>query len=424
MNADPRTVAGRQEPTVDRALIKVGIPEDAARIIGATPSVRLAWLASAGGVALFALWGPHGDQRVLNVVLLLAPVLPLVGVAAAYGPWADPMFDVTQASPSSGLRVLLLRAIAVLLAAGVIVGAASLALPDASALAITWVLPALALCSSSLMLATFIPLARAAWLVGVGWVALVIAAQVSSLDADVVRGRVQLAFFAITVASSIVVARRRHHLEIANLRTRRSLLDAAEAERRRIERNIHDGAQQQLVSIGVKAGLARTLIARDPGRAIEIIDQVRAEAQDALDSLRDMARGSYPPVLADHGLAAALMTKFRSGVVPVVIEADRLGRLPEQIEIAVYYCCCEAIQNAEKHADASMISVTLRAVAGELTVRIADDGTGFDPQASPRGVGMRSMRERIEALGGTLEVRSSPGAGTAVAAVLPVAPML
>ena len=420
MNTEIHATAGWREPWVDRALIKVGVPDDAARIVGATPSVRLAWLLSAGAVVLFALWGPHADQRVLNVVVLLTPVLPVLGVAAAYGPWADPMFDVTQASPSSGLRVLLLRAMAVLFASGAVVGAASLALPDASALTIGWVLPALALCSSSLLLATFMPIARAAVLVIAGWLALVIAAEMSSLDADLVRGRLQLVFFAVTVISSALVVARRHHLDVANLRRRRSLLDAADAERRRIERNIHDGAQQQLVSIGVKANLVRLLITTDPDRAVGIIEEIRAEAQVALEDLRDMTRGAYPPILADHGLPTALAAKTRSIGVPADLHADGVGRLSEEIEIAAYYCCCEAMQNAVKHAKAATISVTLRAVAGTLDLRVADDGVGFEPAAARRGVGMRSMAERIESLGGTLEIRSIPGKGTTVEAVLPL----
>ena len=413
-------IAESREPLLDRVLIRIGVREDAARIIGATPSLRLAWACSAAGIVLFALWGPQGDPRVLDVVLLLAPVLPVAGVAAAYGPWADPMFDVAQASPSSGMRVLLLRTVAVALAAGVLLIVVTLSVPTADVTAIAWVLPTLALCASSLMLGTFMPLRRGAVLVGVAWVALVIGMAARSATADLAGGRAQLAFLVITVCTSLVLARRRQHLEIADLHSRRALVDAADAERRRIERNIHDGAQQQLVAIGVKAGLARAMIARDPDTAITILDQVCADAEAALQALRDMTRGTYPPVLADDGLAAALVAKARGAPASVSVQAEDLGRLPRSVEIAAYYCCCEALQNALKYAHAPSITIALRRQVGSLACRVTDDGEGFDPATVRRGVGMRSMAERVEALGGTLEVRSERGAGATIAVSIPL----
>jgi signal transduction histidine kinase len=234
------------------------------------------------------------------------------------------------------------------------------------------------------------------------------------------RGPAQIAFFATTVTSSVVLARRKEHLEIANLHTRRALVDAADAERRRIERNIHDGAQQHLVSIGVKAGLARTLVTRDPQKAIEIIDQVCTDAQAALEGLRDMTRGRYPPILADEGLPAALAAKARSAPLPVTVDAGGVGRLSKPIEIAAYFCCAEAMQNAAKYANASSIVVTIRPQVGAIAFSVVDDGEGFEPSTVRRGVGMRSMAERVESLGGTLDVRSAPGAGTTISATIPL----
>jgi signal transduction histidine kinase len=420
MATQAQTIAGTREPLFDRALIRVGVREDAARIIGATPSLRVAWLLAAAGVALFAVWGPQGDPRVLGMVLLLAPVLPVAGVATAYGPWADPMFDVAQASPSSGMRVLLLRTVAVLLTAGLLVTIVTLSVPTAEVAAIAWVLPALALCASSLMLGTFMPLRRAAILVGIAWVAIVVGMSATSASANLARGRAQLAFFVIAICASIVLARRRHHLEVEDLHSRRALVDAADAERRRIERNIHDGAQQQLVAIGVKAGLARTIVARDPDKAIAILDQVCADADAALQALRDMTRGAYPPILADEGLAAALTAKARGAPASVSVQAEDLGLLPKPVEIAAYYCCSEAMQNALKYARATSITIALRRQVGSLACRITDDGVGFEPSTVRRGVGMRSMAERVEALGGTLEVRSGPGSGATIAATIPL----
>ena len=409
-----------QAPVLDRVLTRVGVHEDVARIIAATPSLRSSWLVAAFAIAMFATWGGSTDPRLVTAIAVLAPILPIAGVAAAYGPWADPMFEMTQASPASGFRVLLLRSLAVLAFAALLVVIAAAIIPETGIDAIAWVLPSLALCTTSLMLATFIPLPRAATVVALGWLALVAAVASTQPAIALFRGPTQVGFCAVAITSSVILARRRHHLEIANLHRRRALVDAADAERRRIERNIHDGAQQQLVAIGVKAGLARTLIARDPEKAVVVLDQVCADAEVALAALREMTRGARPPILADEGLAAALIAKAKSAPVPVSVHADEVGRLPTPVEIAAYYCCAEALQNALKYARASSITIALHRQIGQLSCRVTDDGTGFDPSTARRGVGMRSMAERVETLGGNLDVHSVPGAGTAITATIPL----
>jgi signal transduction histidine kinase len=341
------------------------------------------------------------------------------GVALAYGPWADPMFEVTQASPTSGFRVLLLRTVAVLGASGLVHAHASLVLPGADATAVAWLLPALALSLTSLVLATFMPLMRSATVVVASWFVVVVWSIVDRDIASMFGGTGQLAFFTTAVVASIGLALRRHHLEMEGLRSRRELLDAAEAERRRIERNLHDGAQQQLVAIGVKASLASTFVTKDPERAVAIIDDVRADALEALDGLRDLTRGAYPPILADEGLERAIGLQAKRSAVPVTLVADGVGRLPEPMEVAVYYCCLEAMQNAAKHSGGS-VAVSIRRGVDELSFSVRDDGAGFDPALTRRGVGMRSMAERVTSLGGSLEVRSSPGDGTLVSARLPL----
>ena len=410
----------RPEPAFDRALIRLGVRDDVARVIAATPSLRSSWLLAALAIVAFAAWGGNDDPHLLIVVAILAPILPVAGVAAAYGPWADPMYEMTQASPASGFRVLLLRSVAVLVSAALFLGIATVVVPGTGIDAVAWVLPSLALCSASLMLATFMPLVRAAALVAFGWLLLAAVVATTQPAVTLFRGPSQVAFCGVTVASSLILARRRHHLEIANLHSRRALVDAADAERRRIERNIHDGAQQQLVAIGVKAGLARALVPKDPTKAIEIIDQLRDDAEVALQGIRDMTRGAYPPILADAGLAAALEAKARSAALPVSLDAADVGRLPKQVEIAAYYCCSEALQNAAKYANATAIRVTIRSRSNELSLHVTDDGSGFDPATAHRGVGMRSMTERVESLGGTLEIRTAPGAGTDISAVIPL----
>jgi signal transduction histidine kinase len=200
----------------------------------------------------------------------------------------------------------------------------------------------------------------------------------------------------------------------------RRLVTAQDAERRRLERNIHDGAQQQLVALSVKARLARGLSAADPTKAGEMLGQIEGELQTALEELRDLARGIYPPLLADQGLGAALDAQARRSPMPVTVEAGDVGRQPQEVEAAVYFSCLEALQNATKYADASTVRVRLEQSNGDLAFEVADDGRGFDPAAVGYGTGLRGMADRLAALEGTLQVTSSPGGGTTVIGRVPV----
>ncbi|MGH2725008.1 MAG: histidine kinase [Actinomycetota bacterium] len=204
--------------------------------------------------------------------------------------------------------------------------------------------------------------------------------------------------------------------------SRQRIVAAQDTERRRLERNIHDGAQQQLVALAVKLRLIETLGPKDPARAGEMARQAKAEAQDALENLRDLARGIYPPALADRGLTAALEAQARKVPLPVAIEADGVGRYPQEVEAAAYFCVLEALQNVSKYAGASRAVVRLAERGGRLAFEVEDDGGGFDPAVTPRGAGLQNMVDRLEALGGSLEVRSAPGAGTTVMASVPVQP--
>ena len=408
-------------PLLERALVRIGVPAYISGIVSATPSLRLPWIGAVAAISFFAVVGAAADPKRVVLLLIVAPVVPVAGVAAAYGPWSDPMYETVQSTPISGFHVLLARSLVVLATAIAVLGVAAALVPDTAASSWAWVLPALALSLSSLVLSNYISLPRAAAVVTAAWLIGLIAANLLGEPYAMFRGPGQLGFLALALAASLLIAHRRERFEVEGLRARRAIVDAADEERRRIERNIHDGAQQQLVAIGVKAGLARTFVTKDPGRAIEIIDQLRTDAQEALDGLRDMTRGARPPVLADEGLEAAIALKAKRSPVPVALEADGVGRLPEAIEIAAYFCCLEAMQNAVKHARAPSLIVTIRRQARELAVTICDDGDGFDPSAARRGVGMRSMAERVESLGGSFELRSSPGAGTVVTARLPLA---
>jgi signal transduction histidine kinase len=201
--------------------------------------------------------------------------------------------------------------------------------------------------------------------------------------------------------------------------SRQRLVKAQDEERRRLERNIHDGAQQQLVALAVKANLAQTMAQRDPAKVEVMLGQLKAEATDALENLRDLARGIYPPLLADKGLAAALESQARKSSVPVSLESEGLERYPEEVEAAVYFCCLEALQNISKYAGASTATIRLADGSGTLAFEVTDDGRGFDPASTGYGTGLQGMADRLDALGGSLEVRSAPGQGTTVAGRVP-----
>ncbi len=151
--------------------------------------------------------------------------------------------------------------------------------------------------------------------------------------------------------------------------SRQRLVSAQDEERRRLERNLHDGAQQHLVALKVKLGLAEMLLTRDIEKAKATLTQLKTDADEALETLRDLARGIYPPLLADKGLAAALESQARKATLPVTVEADGLGRYPREVEATVYFCVLEALQNVQKYAEASEVRVRLREEGGELQLR-------------------------------------------------------
>ncbi|HEX9313677.1 MAG TPA: histidine kinase [Actinomycetota bacterium] len=207
---------------------------------------------------------------------------------------------------------------------------------------------------------------------------------------------------------------------IEELRESRRRIVAAQDERaRKLERNIHDGAQQQLVALAVKLRLAEQLAERDPAKAKEMLGQLQGEATDALENLRDLARGIYPPLLADAGLAAAVEAQARKSPIPVEFGADGIGRYPQDVEAAVYFCVLEAMQNVAKYSEANLARISLGQTDGDLIFAVEDDGVGFDPEAA-RGSGLPNMRDRLEALGGKVEVQSAAGAGTKVTGRVPV----
>ena len=203
--------------------------------------------------------------------------------------------------------------------------------------------------------------------------------------------------------------------------SRRRLVTTADAERKRIERDLHDGAQQHLVALAVGIRLVRDSLAAGASPAdLELLDELDRGVRESIGSLRDLAHGIYPPLLRDSGLEEALRAAAKRSPLPVTVTATGLGRHPEQVEAAVYFCCLEALANVGKHAPGAMVTITLQAVPGELRFEVADTGPGFDPATTPAGAGLSNMADRIGALGGEVAWRAAPGHGTIVVGRTPV----
>jgi len=210
-------------------------------------------------------------------------------------------------------------------------------------------------------------------------------------------------------------------LKVAELQaSRQRLVAAQDEERRRLERNLHDGAQQQLVALAVKVRLARALSTKDAGKADAMLAQVEEDASQALQDLRDLARGIYPPLLAESGLSVALAAQARRAALPLRIDADGIGRYSQEVEAAVYFCVLEALQNVAKYAQAGTVTLRVREREGRLSFEVVDDGTGFDLATRRLGMGLQGMSDRLSALGGELSVRSAVGQGTTVLGSIPV----
>ena len=198
------------------------------------------------------------------------------------------------------------------------------------------------------------------------------------------------------------------------------LVTAQDAERKRLERNIHDGAQQQLVALAVKLRLAEQLTGRDPEEAREALVQLQADATQTLDDLRDLARGIYPPLLADEGLGAALAAQARRATFSVEVDVALERRYPPEVEAAVYFSVLEALQNVAKYADAGSASVRISVTGSDLAFDVTDDGRGFDASANGYGTGLQGIADRLGALDGRVDVISAPGRGTSIRGRVPV----
>jgi signal transduction histidine kinase len=213
-------------------------------------------------------------------------------------------------------------------------------------------------------------------------------------------------------------------LRIANEELRASrarIVATADQSRRQIERNLHDGAQQHLVALAVKLGLARQLLDGDRETVATLLEELRSDAQATLTELRELAHGIYPPLLMDRGLREALVAAANRATLPTEVNAD-VGRYPSDIEAAVYFCCLEAMQNAGKHAgEGARITIAVNATDHALQFEVADDGAGFAAgRGALQGHGFVNMMDRLGAIGGRLDVDSAPGKGTRISGTIPL----
>ena len=251
------------------------------------------------------------------------------------------------------------------------------------------------------------------------------AAELFSEDDDRILGdlarEVGLALHNMRLDAALQESLAELQAQAAQLRESRARIVASgDAERRRVERNLHDGAQQNLVALAIGLRLARDLLETDPREAGRLLDQMNGEVQNAVAELRELAHGIYPPLLADGGLAPALEAAAGRSTQRVDVEITTAARFDEDTEAAVYFCCLEALQNSSKHAPGAMVRLEVRCDSGTLFFQVSDDGPGFDPDSTPRGHGLVNMTDRVGAIGGSVRWTSKPGEGVTVSGSVPV----
>jgi signal transduction histidine kinase len=217
------------------------------------------------------------------------------------------------------------------------------------------------------------------------------------------------------------VARENEQLVRELSASRARVLTVADHERRRIERDLHDGAQQRLVALQIRLALLREQIEPEAPESAAALRRFEGEIETASEEVRALAHGIYPPQLTERGLAHALRSAARGAPLPTTVHTEHIGRYGPAVESTVYFACMEALQNAAKHAHGAT-GVTIDVCEnGRLRFEVRDDGPGFAPRERARdGSGLANLRDRLAAVGGELEIRSAPGDGTRVAGVIPV----
>ncbi len=251
------------------------------------------------------------------------------------------------------------------------------------------------------------------WLAVAGWAGILVLPLVAR---GLITIDVTLARWLLGPGHTEQVAALSQRVETLTL-TREATVDSVELERRRIERDLHDGPQQRLVAIAMDLGMAREKLARDPDSARELLDKAHGAAKEAIVEMRQVARGIHPPVLTDRGLDAALSALAARSPVPVSVRVDVRPRPSATVEAIAYFCVSEALTNVAKHAQARSAQVEVIRRNGTLSITVRDDGRGgADPT---RGTGLVGLRDRVAAVDGTIAVSSPPGGPTVLSVTLP-----
>jgi signal transduction histidine kinase len=245
---------------------------------------------------------------------------------------------------------------------------------------------------------------------GLLWGAMTVSSPVGLLPPD---SEERLEKFTEIVATAIANAENRAKLAAS----RRRIVTASDDARRRIERDLHDGTQQRLVSVGLALRAAEANVPPDRSDLRAELSQITTELLDAVAELQELSRGIHPAILSSGGLGPALRTLARRSMIPIALDVTADTRLPEPIEVAAYFVVSEALANATKHAQASRIDLSLALTNGRLLLSIRDDGVGG---ADAEGSGLVGLHDRVEALGGTIRIESPLGAGTLLVVTLPL----
>ena len=228
-----------------------------------------------------------------------------------------------------------------------------------------------------------------------------------------------IAVLALVFGLEAVTRRKKDEARVEELtQSRAGAVEAAETQLRRIERDLHDGAQARLVALGMNIGMAEQQLAKDPEKAQEHLAEARKAAGAALQELRDLARGIHPPILTDRGLEAAIRALAAHAAVPVAVHVELAERPPVAVETSAYFVAAEGLANALKHAQASRIDIDVHERGEAVVVRVLDDGRGGVSEAEG---GLHGLRQRVEALDGSLRIASPDGGPTVIEAVLPCA---
>jgi signal transduction histidine kinase len=248
-----------------------------------------------------------------------------------------------------------------------------------------------------------------------GRIAAIVHDEALAQDPALVQGAASYALTALE-NDRLVGQLRKSLEELSQSRTR--IAAVGDRERRRIERDLHDGAQQRLVALRVRLDLVADRLDADAPASANAIRALEGQVDETIDEVRSFARGIYPSLLAERGLTEALRAAGRSAPLPTIVDAASIGRYPPEIEATIYFSCMEALQNAAKHADGAT-GVTIALTHNpHLRFVVSDDGSGFDPSHTNGGAGITNLRDRLAAVGGELHVESSPGHGTRISGVI------